>query len=74
MTIRLYVVTDKRNASDYLVCAKTRSAAINYIATKVLTSLSAKPATPVQVLLAGKDGERAIGNEDDLVAIGIGSA
>ena len=71
MSARLYVVTDAKTGISHLVCAKTRNNAINYLAKSVLMRLTAKPATPIQVLLSKKDGEAVLGEEADLVAIGI---
>ena len=61
MSARLYVVTDAKTGISHLVCAKTRNNAINYLAKSVLLNLSAKPATPIQVLLSKKDGEAVLG-------------
>ena len=74
MPVRLYVVTDHKNATNYLVCAKTKGAAINYVAKKVVTDLSARQASFMQFIQSAKDGAAIIGAPDDLVAIGIGSA
>ena len=71
MSVRLYVVTDKQNARDFLVAAKTRNSAINYVAKSVLLNLSAKPATPIEVVLAGFAGKVVLGEPADLTAIGI---
>ena len=71
MSVRLYVVTDKHNDRDFLVAAKTRNHAMNYVAKSVLQNLSAKPATPVQVVLSGNRGEIVLGEAADLAAIGI---
>ena len=71
MTARLYVVTDAKTGISHLVCAQTRSGAINFFAKNVLMQLSAKPATPIEVLLSKKDGEAVLGEETDLVEIGI---
>ena len=71
MTARLYVVTDAKTGISHLVCAQTRSGAINYLAKSVLMQLTAKPATPIEVLLSKKDGEAVLGEETDLVEIGI---
>ena len=71
MSARLYVVTDAKTGISHLVCSRTRSGAINYLAKSVLMQLSAKPATPIQVLLSKKDGEAVLGEEADLLAIGI---
>ena len=71
MSARLYVVTDAKTGISHLVCAQTRSGAINYLAKSVLMQLTAKPATPIQVLLSKKDGEAVLGEETDLVEIGI---
>ena len=49
MSVRLYVVTDAKTEVDYLVAAKNRMAASNYIAHTVLMHLSAKPATSGEV-------------------------
>ena len=70
MSVRLYVVTDTKSDGEFLVAAKTRDSAMNYIAKKVLMNLSARPATFMQCLR--KDGESVIGEADDLAAIGIG--
>ena len=71
MAVRLYVVTDAKTGVSHLVCAKTRIGAMNYLAKGVLMQLSAKPATPIEVLLSKKDSGSVLGDEDDLVAIGI---
>ena len=71
MSVRLYVVTDAAAATTYLVVAKNRLAAKNYIAHTVLMTLSAKPASPGEVLVALAGGKPARGNVDDLVAIGL---
>ena len=71
MTVRLYVVTDAAAATTYLVVAKNRLAAKNYIAHTVLMHLSAKPASPSEVLTSLARGKPAQGNADDLVAIGL---
>ena len=72
MSVRLYVVTDAKTAVDYLVVAKNRMAASNYIAHTVLMHLSAKPATSVEVFRSLAEGKPARGKADDLAAIGIG--
>lgn len=69
MSARLYVVTDDSTESEYLVCAKTKNGAMDYIAQNVLMRLSAKPATPIDVL---KTGSAVMGEADDLFSIGIG--
>ena len=71
MSVRLYVVTDKHNDRDFLVAAKTRNHAMNYVAKSVLQNLSANPATPLQVLLKGEQGSVVLGEAADLAAIGI---
>ena len=74
MTVRLYVVSDAKTAVDYLVCAKTSSGAMNYIAKNVLMGLSAKSASAMGVLLCSKNGHEVLGEKDDLAAIGFGNA
>lgn len=71
MSVRLYVVTDAKTGISNLVCARTRSSALNFLAKNVLMQLSAKPATPIDVLLSKKDGGSVLGEDDDLAAIGI---
>ena len=71
MTARLYVVTDAKTGISHLVCAKTRNNAINFLAKNVLMQLTAKPAKPIEVLLSKKDGGSVLGEEADLLAIGI---
>ena len=72
MSVRLYVVSDAKTAVDYLVCAKTSSGAMNYIAKSILMELSAKPASAMAVLLCTKNGHEVLGSAADLAAIGIG--
>ena len=71
MSVRLYVVTDAKAGISHLVCAQTRISAMDYLAKSVLMNLSAKPATPIDVLLSKKDGEAVLGEAADLAAIGI---
>ena len=72
MSVRLYVVSDEKTAVDYLVCAKNKSGAVNYVAKSVLMQLSAKTATPIEVLLSKNGGEAVWGESADLAAIGLG--
>ena len=71
MSARLYVVTDAKTGISHLVCARTRSGALNFLAKNVLMQLTAKPAKPIEVLLSKKDGFAVLGEESDLLAIGI---
>ena len=72
MSVRLYVVSDAKTAVDYLVCSKTSSGAMRYIAKSVLMGLTAKPASAMAVLLCSKNGHEVLGEAHDLAAIGIG--
>ena len=51
MAVRLYVVMGENILWDYLVCAKSADAAVNYVIKSSLMKLSAKPATPMQVTM-----------------------
>ena len=72
MAARLYVVKDEKTAVNYLVCAKNKSGAVNYVAKSVLMSLDGHPATALDVLLLKADGKSVIGEASDLAAIGFG--
>ena len=72
MAVRLYVVTDAKTETDYLVAAKNRMAASKYIAHTILMNLRAKPATSVELFRSLANGKPVHGKADDLAAIGIG--
>ena len=59
MTARLYVVMGENNLWDYLVCAQSADAAVNYVIKSSLMELSAKPATTMQVAMF-KDNKQAV--------------
>ena len=66
MTARLYVVMGENNLWDYLVCAQSGAAAVNYVVKHVKMDLYAKPATPMQVSMFKDNGHEVLGEAADL--------
>ena len=68
MTARLYVVAGENNLWDYLVCAQSAEAAVGYVRKNELLKLSAKPATPMQMVMFKDNGHEVLGEKEDLAA------
>ena len=66
MAVHLYVVAGENKLWDYLVCAKSAEAAVNYIRKNELLKLSAKPASPMQVAMFKDNGQEVLGDSADL--------
>ena len=66
MTVRLYVVMSDNSLWDYLVCAKSGEAAVDYIIKNVQTKPIAKLATPMEVAMLKDNGREMLGEEADL--------
>ena len=60
MAVRLYVVMGENNLWDYLVCAKSGEAAVDYVVKNVTMQLTAKPATPMQVAMFKDNNHQAV--------------
>ena len=70
MAVHLYVVAGENKLWDYLVCAKSAEAAVNYVRKNELSELSAKPATPMQVAMFKDNGHEVLGEPNDLDEFG----
>ena len=66
MAVRLYVVMGENNLWDYLVCAKSGEAAVNYIIKNALFNLTAKLATPMDAAMFENNGQAVLGELADL--------
>ena len=68
MAVHLYVVAGENKLWDYLVCAQSAEAAVNYVRKNELLKLAAKPATPMQVAMFKDNGHEVLGETEDLAA------